>query len=391
MKNLEAGDDIDDLRETFQHLQRANVNVYTFDPRGLTMEGISSPKLDSSRTFAESTGGRAVLGTNAPWEHVDQVFQENSSYYLLGIQPTNTASDGRFRRLTVRANHPDVEVRTRSGYFAASNEKPGSKPAPPVTALDKAFGAALPTGNLPLSLTVAPFPVPGRKQSALAIVVGTERRVSNQPTTETLEVIATAFDTDVRARATHRQTVELSLEPGMGGQGRFDLYSRLMLSPGRYEVRVGAQGPRGAGGVFTSVDVPDFTKSGLTLSGLVLGRPRPDEDRSSDVLADLIPVKPLHKRSFSEAERVYAFLRVNQGGKDPLVPVSITSRIVDSATRDVFSDTTTLEAERFRSHRVADYRLELPLARLGAGQYLLTIEVPASKKPLRRDVRFTVK
>ena len=243
MASLDAADDADDLRLTFQGLQRANINIYSFDPRGLTMEGISSARLDSLLMFAESTGGRAVVGTNTPWEHVSQMFHENSSYSLIGIQSANTARDGRFRRLNVRVNRPDLDVRTRAGYFAARTDKPkaSKKPAVPVTALDKAFAAALPTGDLPLAVSVAPFAVPGRKQAALAIVVGTRRPVSSQRSTETLEVVASAFDVDIKQRGSHRQTVELTLRPTASGEQHFDLYSRLTLPPGRYEVRVGAE------------------------------------------------------------------------------------------------------------------------------------------------------
>ena len=393
MASLDAADDADDLRQTFQSLQRANINIYSFDPRGLTMEGIISARLDSLRMFAESTGGRAVVGTNTPWEHVNQVFHENSSYYLIGIQSTNIARDGRFRRLDVRVNRPDLDVRTRAGYFAAKTDKPkaSKKPAVPVTALDKAFAAALPTGDLPLAVSVAPFAVPGRKQAALAIVIGTRRPVSNQRSTETLEVVASAFDVDIRQRGSHRQTVELTLRPTASGEQHFDLYSRLTLPPGRYEVRVGAESPGGAGSTFTAVDVPDFTKSGVALSGVVLGRAPSEVERSSDVLSDLVPIKPSTRREFDKSEPVTAFLRVYQGGKDPLTHVRVTARIMDSAPGTVFEEALTLSADRFRSDRSADYRLDVPLSRLVAGQYLLTIEAAGGRNTVSRDVRFRVR
>jgi len=89
MENLDAGNDLDDLRRTFTSLQRANVNVYPFDPRGLTNEGLLSDKIDSLRMFAENTGGRATIATNTPWE---RVLAEGE--YLLTIEATvktNTA------------------------------------------------------------------------------------------------------------------------------------------------------------------------------------------------------------------------------------------------------------------------------------------------------------
>ena len=41
------GDDLDDLQETFRSLQRANVNVYPFDPSGLSADGIMAARLDT--------------------------------------------------------------------------------------------------------------------------------------------------------------------------------------------------------------------------------------------------------------------------------------------------------------------------------------------------------
>jgi hypothetical protein len=37
------------------------------------------------------------------------------------------------------------------------------------------------------------------------------------------------------------------------------------------------------------------------------------------------------------------------------------------------------------------YRFELPLAKLGAGEYLLTFEARAGTASAQRDVRFTVR
>jgi hypothetical protein len=81
---------------------------------------------------------------------------------------------------------------------------------------------------------------------------------------------------------------------------------------------------------------------------------------------------------------------VYQGGKDPLVPVKVSARIVDSSTRAMFGDTATLGTEQFGADRSADYRLDLPLARLADGEYLLTIEATGREKSMSRDVRFRV-
>jgi Ca-activated chloride channel family protein len=45
--------------------------------------------------------------------------QERTTYYLLGYQPTNTAADAKFRRVSVKVKRPRVTVRARPGYVAA--------------------------------------------------------------------------------------------------------------------------------------------------------------------------------------------------------------------------------------------------------------------------------
>jgi hypothetical protein len=390
MENLEAGDDLDDLQETFRSLQRANVNVYPFDPSGLSADGIMAARLDTLRVFADSTGGRATVATNAPWDQVPQMLSENGSYYLIGIQPTNTAADGRFRRITVKVNRPGTEVRARSGYYAAQTGRRNRRnQAAPVTALDKAFGAALPTGTLPLDVAVAPFAGRGRKESVLAVVIGTRRPTGNEVTTETIEVRSAAFTDRGKQQASHTQRVELTLRPNAGGERRFEVPSRLRVPPGRYEVRVGAEGAGGVGGVFLTADAPDFSKARLGISGLVMGRQRPEG--AQDVLADLIPIAPTTSRAFSRSDPVAAFLRVYQGGKDALSAVQMRARILDAASATAFERTSTLSPADFQRERAADYRLDLPAARLDAGEYLLTIDAALGRFTASRDVRFGIR
>src|SRR5690606_38649125 len=74
---------VDNLGRTFAAMQRANLNIYQFDPRGLEVGRRPS---ENFGILSENTGGRAFTNTNTPWEGVPQVFRENSSYYLLGFR-----------------------------------------------------------------------------------------------------------------------------------------------------------------------------------------------------------------------------------------------------------------------------------------------------------------
>jgi VWFA-related protein len=395
LEGLEGAEDGDDVVIAYQALQRANVNVYTFDPSGLTQDGINVARLDTLRIFAENTGGFAIAATNAPEEQVPQVFAENGSYYLLGIRAGATDSRDRFRKVSIKVNRPDVVVRARPGYFV---ERPARAPSPETeaktaTALDKAFGNALPTGDLPLSVSVAPLAMAGRREAVLAVTIGMIRPVSDRVVTETLQLRTTAFEYETyKDRGTSLQAIELTARPNAAGERRFEVPARLTVRPGRYEVRVGAETSGGAvGGVFVAADVPDFEKAKLALSGLILGTPRRAPADPADALADLVPIAPTVRREFSTSEPVLALLRIYQRAMRTAAPAQVTATIVDATNRQVFADLVTLGPDRFSSERSADYRLDLANAKLGAGDYLLTIEASAANNAARRLVRFRVR
>jgi len=390
MENLNLASDVDDLQQTFHNLQRANVTVYPFDPRGLTADGIISEKIDSLRIFADHTGGRATVATNTPWEQVPQMFAENSSYYLLGIRSSDNGKPGAFRRIAVKVDRPDAEVRARAGYYPASRQTRSrtSKFSPPATALDRAFGAALPSGTLPLEVSVVPLAAGDGRQGVVLVTTSVRRPVTDTISTERLAVYTAAVDiSSAKELASHRQTGELTLRPHASGERRFELQSRLTVRPGRYEIRVGAEVSGSAGGVFTPVEVPDFSKARLSLSGLVLGLRRSVQD---DGLAGLLPIVPTAAREFTASAAVTAFLRVYQGGRSAPDPVEIRLRTVDTSMRTVAEDSAHLEPDRFQSGRSADCQFALPLARLAEGEYLLTVEASAAKTSARREVRFRV-
>jgi hypothetical protein len=170
----------------------------------------------------------------------------------------------------------------------------------------------------------------------------------------------------------------------------YEALSRLRLKPGRHEIRVGVENPTRhvTGSVYTYVEVPDFAKAAVSLSGVVLSTAGP---LSGSPLTDMLPLTPTARRRFRPTDEVTAFLRVYQGGKDPTRTVTVSARIVDSASGTAFERQATLFENGDTAGRSADYRLDLPVSSLRPGPYLLTIEaVRAAKETARRDVKFDV-
>ena len=151
---------------------RANVNVYTIDPRGLAgmtsefMEsagigsgvGTTGPVLlvpgtntpvsgmtgasggvfnvqdellqefrtsqDTLREFAEQTGGFASLNTNNLAPSFERIVDANSRYYVLGYHPPDHPRNGRFHKIEVRVKRPGLRVEARRGYASPRGRTP---------------------------------------------------------------------------------------------------------------------------------------------------------------------------------------------------------------------------------------------------------------------------
>jgi VWFA-related protein len=135
---------------------RANITVYTVDAAGLRVhskeaelgrnvgvagqQGVGDERrgdgpwtkelerqdqLLSSRPgavlgrLAKETGGFLLENTNNLAAGVARMQQERTTYYLLAYQPTNTALDGTFRKVSVKVKRSKTTVKARPGYLAA--------------------------------------------------------------------------------------------------------------------------------------------------------------------------------------------------------------------------------------------------------------------------------
>jgi len=87
--------------------------------------------MDSLRTLADHTDGRAILGRNDPVPDLKKMVQELGSYYLLGYTSSIAPRDGKFHEIDVKVKRRDVEVRARDGYWAYSEDEIRRAEAPP--------------------------------------------------------------------------------------------------------------------------------------------------------------------------------------------------------------------------------------------------------------------
>ena len=74
---------------------------------------------DTLVSLAADTGGKVFLDSNDLSMGLVQAQQDYHSYYVLGYYTTNTAQDGKYRRITVRLNNDKTaKLEHRDGYYA---------------------------------------------------------------------------------------------------------------------------------------------------------------------------------------------------------------------------------------------------------------------------------
>ncbi len=387
----------------------SNVNVYCIDPNGLEAvadeafgaAGGTSPDAallakptEFLRQLAAATGGFAIVDQNGFAEGVTQIFRETGSYYLLGYRAAGSKRGQRFRKIDVRVSRPGATVRARAGYTQPT-EPTRAKWPPREASLLKTLAAVVPERGVPMQITAAPFAVPGRKTAALAIVLTLRQPLQRGVThvADLADVVVGAYGVEGgRPVAFQRLKTDAEVRALGNVPLEYELLSQLDLKPGRYHLRVAAISPGEAksGSVHIDVEVPDFAKRPLSLSGIVVAVTPSTLAAPKDRFAALLPIVPTAQRDFRRGDRASAFLRVYQGGKGAPKPVLMDARILNGAGKAAFHITEAVTPEQFGAARSADYAIHLPIAQLAAGPYLLSLEATVDRDTARRDLRFTI-
>jgi len=385
----------DELKKTFDAARRSNVTIYGLDPGGLRFT-VASLNQDFLKAVSAATGGFVITDTNDPAPGIQQIYRENGSYYLLGYQPSSVRTNGVFRKVEVNVNRPDVTVRSRSGYFEPTRDEATTKKREPVKeapAEVSALEGILPKGDIALAVHAIPFANAGGAESDIAVILQGREPIPPGSTAaaEDLTVLVYAYNLQAQLKASERLTVRLGIKPGAVNDLRYGLLSRLTVKPGRYQLRLSVKSSLlgRSGSVYTEIDVPDYSKAPLSLAGVMFEAVPSPIAAPKGKLASLIPIVPTADRDFVAGDVVTAFSRIYQGGKDPLQPVAVATRIVDGTGAEVFSKVETMAADRFGTGRSADVLVSIPIGALASGPHLLTITATRGTATAHQEVRFT--
>jgi len=400
------------LRDVYDEANKNNVALYMVDPRGLatgefdvsdgsvdlqTDRAFLNQTMDTLRTLAVETDGRAIINRNDLAGGMKQIISDVSAYYLVGYNSTQTPSDGKFHEIKVRVKRPGVQVRARKGYWALTHE-------------EMALSTALPKPPAPAAVTAALANVATNaatsRARAIRTFLGTSRgengktrvtfvwepmtRAPGSPPLPDSQLPARVAVTAVGSEGSpyfRGRVPDVALASSArdaatsaGGPTRGPQRVVFEAPPGNMQLRLSVEGA--TAGVIDSeirdVVVPDLTKTQTTLSTPVVYRARTPRELQQ-MKADPQTV-PATLREFSRTDRL--FVRVQAyGAGGPKLEAHLLNRT--GAPMQELPVTAP-------SSPSGDAIIDLPVAGVAPGEYVLEIKATGEGGEAKELVGFRV-
>jgi VWFA-related protein len=424
------------LRATTDAANRSNVSLYTVDARGLvalppggdassasaagtaiytgqaTFSQISS--LHGSRetlaSLATDTGGRTFYDLNDFSPAFQQMQAENSSYYLLGYSPSNTRSDGRFRRIRVEVVRAGVKVAARPGYFAPKDFRQFTREDKELQ-LQQALELDQPFLDLPFAVDAAYFRRPDKKYyvvlaakipgSAVSFLKKSEIRQTE------FDFVWRATDPSGKPAGLLRDTLPVKVSGETYEQvlsGNILYEGGFVLPPGKYQLKVLVrENQTGKMGTFEQpLVVPQATDTGLSLSSVVLSnemqetalntggrRRKAPRDQESPLQVGGKSVLPSVTRVFRSNQNLYVLVESyggksadtgQSGGAAPAEP-SFALAFFRGGAKVAEAGPFAGKLEKSGGDK-ASYFAQIPLEKFPVGRYMVQVNVldPAAER-----------
>jgi VWFA-related protein len=416
------------LRATVNTAIRSNVAFYPIDARGLsaavpggdatqaaavgtnlysgsqqnTLRTNFNNQQETLATLALDTGGKALLDSNDLTEGIRQVQQDFSSYYVLSYASSNSALDGRYRRIQVKLAPRLAGLRAkldyRQGYYGSTtfaHMAEGDKEAQ----LSQALLSDNPVTDLPLAVEVDYFRIEKTKYfvpisvkipgSALAF-----RNKGAKQATE-LDFIAQVFDERKRPAATVRDTIPLKLASDVAGQvtrKTIQYDTGVTLTPGKYTLRfVARENGEGKVGTYEAkFVVPDVTaEKTLRVSSVILSNQRDPIAtevagvknseklvQNNPLIADGKKLVPNVTKVFRANQSMLAYVEVYDPNIPDFMPENFRRASVSASLALYKDDKKVFESPPVRANRLSDARpgtlpvwLQMSMAKIAPGTY----------------------
>ena len=379
----------------------AGNNLYNGVGQNRVKENFNNQQ-ETLATLALDTGGKALLDSNDLTDGMRQVQHDLNSYYVLTYVSSNTAQDGRYRRIQVKLAPRLAALRAkldyRQGYYGPTtfaHMRDEDKEAQ----LSQALISDNPITDLPMAVEVDYFRLDKTKYFVpitvkIAGSALTFHKKGAKQATE-LDFIAEVRDYKSRLAATVRDTIPLKVASDVAGQviQRSVQYDTgVTLAPGKYQLRfVARENGEGKVGTFeTPFTVPDLSSdNALRVSSVIFSDQRgPVSEQVGGVKNSqkLLANNPLIQggqrlvpnvtKVFSAGQKMLVYTEVY----DPKIPDGLpenfrradvaVSLALYNSTRKIL-ETEPLEATRLLANRSATLPvwLQVPTAGIKPGRY----------------------
>ena len=410
------------LRAAINAAVRSNLAIYTMDIRGLqamvpggeaqnaSLRGVApysgqatlnayNSNFSTQETLvslAGDTGGRAFLDSNDFGKIFTQVQQDTATYYMLGYRSSNTARDGRFRRITVRLNRPGLKLEYRKGYYAPADFQHANQ-QDRERQLDKELASDLPDTDLSVYLAAGYFRLgAGRFFVPVSLVVpGSEipfARKSDQDKA-TLDVLGMVLDDAKRPAGQIRDTVKLAVSTSTQVRSKNVQYnSGFVLPPGKYHLKfVVRENQTGRLGSFeTDLIIPDLKTAPLKMSSVVLAsqlQPATKHKTENPLVHDGSEIIPSVTHVFSSGQHLYLYYEVYDPGRqnvtdakaggDDKPGIRLLTNVSFFQGKAKTYETQLAEAREINTpdRHAAVFQLDIPLTSLKPGFYTCQVNV----------------
>jgi VWFA-related protein len=350
---------------------------------------------DTLYTLASDTGGKALLDYNDLTKGIVQAEQAVTSYYVIGYYTTNSAMDGKFRRVKITLTRDlAAKLDYRQGYYAG---KEFSK----FTAVDKerqledALLLGDPITELTIAMEVDYFQL-NRSEYFVPIVVKIPGRelalVKRRGGERTLIDFIGEIKDDYGSTMTNvRDKVNVKLSDATAAElakRPIEYDAGFTLLPGKYTIKFLARDDEtGRIGTYqTSFIIPNLMKEEkrLPISSVVLSSQRVDfkdalynaikdkaqkEEPSNPLVQDGQKLIPSVTRVFSKARNMFVYLQAYEPGVETVRP--LVAFVSFYRTQEKAWETPPIKVTASWDNRLKTMPIEfnIPLDALAPGKY----------------------
>jgi VWFA-related protein len=421
-------------REAIAAAARSNVSFFAIDPRGLVGmseeaismvgAGATDPSLrlnteglvdemrmsqNSLRTLADQTGGFAAVNANNLAPAFARIVQANSTYYVLGYYPPAHPRDGKFHQIEVRVRRPGLHVEARKGYAASRGKTSQEKltdvrkkvsattgaPASASVELMEVLDSPMQQSGLTLSVQAAPFRGTANEASvAMAVDIDPARlhfkpAGNNSTYADNLELSFFSVNEEGKPIAGITSVLTLNLRPEtyrILQVGGLRANPRAAFAPGRYQLRVAVResGAGEMGSVFYDLDVPDFSRDPLMMSGVLITSAAQSQVPSAvpdkTISVNDLPAPATSRREFVQGDMLALFAELYDNASASGRQIDVVTRLIAEDGRDAFTARDTLGGGLTPSPSKTTtfvHSKQIGLKDIAPGTYLLRIEATA--------------